>query len=110
MTIATFENVHTNMPSAAPLNKTRVQELANHAENLIRAHVPMLENLCDADADFAVRVVEVETDMVMRAITGGEDIYLTDAEKDQLRYNGYARPADSLYQPAAVDFNQLVSA
>lgn len=103
MTIATFETLPTNTPTAR-LDKTRVQELANHAENIIRAHVPMLENLCDADADFAARVVEVETDMVMRVLTRGEDMFMTDAEKDQLRQNVYARPSVSLYQPVEDNF------
>lgn len=96
MTATTFENLETTHLAA---NTAQLQQLVNHAENLIRAQVPMLDNLCDADAGFAQRALTVETQVVLRALETGT-VFLTADDRAQLRQNTTHRQVLGSYAPA----------
>ncbi|MBM7050815.1 MULTISPECIES: Gp19/Gp15/Gp42 family protein [unclassified Rothia (in: high G+C Gram-positive bacteria)] len=107
MTTTTFETLEHSVQA----NTANLRQLVNHAENMIRTAVPMLDNVCDADADFAQRVLDVETSMVLRALETGK-ITLIENERAQLRQNIYVRPAISQFSPAefTLSFENSLSA
>lgn len=74
------------------------QGLLNHAENLIRGRVPNLENICDADPNFAALVADVEAKAAARVIRGDGGVRITETEMATLRQNRGVRTNLPVYQ------------